>query len=58
MGDVVGDHTAYFVGGGERISLSHVAHTRDIFARGALRAAAFLSKQQPGQYTMKDVLGL
>ncbi|MHC5067818.1 MAG: 4-hydroxy-tetrahydrodipicolinate reductase [Planctomycetota bacterium] len=58
MGDVVGDHTAYFVGNGERVSLSHLAHTRDIFAKGALRAAAFLSKQQPGVYTMKDVLGL
>ena len=58
MGDVVGDHSAYFVGNGERIVLQHVAHTRDIFARGALRAAAFVGAQQPGVYTMKDVLGL
>jgi 4-hydroxy-tetrahydrodipicolinate reductase len=58
MGDVVGDHTAYFVGGGERITLGHMAHTRDIFANGALRAAAYLATQQPGRYTMKDVLGL
>ena len=58
MGDVVGDHTAYFVGGGERIVLGHVAHSRDIFARGALRAAAFVGAQPPGAYTMKDVLGL
>lgn len=58
MGDVVGDHSAYFVGNGERVVLSHVAHSRDIFARGALRAAAFLGQAQPGRYTMKDVLGL
>lgn len=58
MGDVVGDHTAHFVGNGERISLSHLAHSRDIFARGALRAAAFLAEQAPGRYHMADVLGL
>ena len=58
MGDVVGDHTAYYVGNGERITLGHMAHNRDIFARGALRAAAFLAQQKPGIYTMKDVLGL
>ena len=58
MGDVVGDHSAYFVGNGERVVLSHVAHSRDIFALGALRAAAFLGQAKPGRYTMKDVLGL
>ncbi|MFW5859894.1 MAG: 4-hydroxy-tetrahydrodipicolinate reductase [Planctomycetota bacterium] len=58
MGDVVGDHTAYFVGNGERILLGHMAHTRDIFASGALRVARFLDGQAPGHYTMKDVLGL
>jgi len=58
MGDVVGDHTVWYVGGGERIQLGHVAHSRDIFARGALRAAAFLAKARPGRYVMKDVLGL
>jgi 4-hydroxy-tetrahydrodipicolinate reductase len=58
MGDVVGDHIAYFVGGGERVTLGHVAHSRDIFARGALRAARFLSNAKPGRYGMKDVLGL
>lgn len=58
MGDVVGDHTAYFVGNGERIMLGHLAHNRDIFAKGALRAATFLGKATPGRYTMKDVLGL
>jgi 4-hydroxy-tetrahydrodipicolinate reductase len=58
MGDVVGDHTAYFVGNGERVTLSHVAHSRDIFVKGALRAALFLAKQKPGRYTMDHVLGL
>ena len=58
MGDVVGDHTVYFVGNGERIMLGHVAHSRDIFARGALRAAAFLGAQRSGRFTMAQVLGL
>jgi 4-hydroxy-tetrahydrodipicolinate reductase len=58
MGDVAGDHTAYFVGNGERIILSHVAHSRDIFAKGALRAALFIAKQRPGRYSMDHVLGL
>jgi 4-hydroxy-tetrahydrodipicolinate reductase len=58
MGDVVGDHTVYFVGGGERIMLGHLAHNRDIFVRGALRAAAFLAAARPGRYQMRDVLGL
>jgi 4-hydroxy-tetrahydrodipicolinate reductase len=58
MGDVVGDHTVYYVGNGERIILSHVAHNRDIFVRGALRAAAFIAKQKPGRYSMDHVLGL
>ena len=58
MGDVVGDHTVWFVGGGERIQIGHVAHNRDIFARGALRAAAFLAAARPGRYVMRDVLGL
>lgn len=58
MGDVVGDHTVYYVGNGERIQLGHVAHSREIFARGALRAAAFLAGRAPGRYTMAQVLGL
>ena len=58
LGDVVGDHTAYFVGNGERISLGHVAHSRDIFASGALRAAHFLARAEAGVYSMADVLGL
>ena len=57
-GDIVGEHTVYFIGMGERIELSHRAMSRDMFARGAVRAAAWLSAQKPGLYDMQDVLGL
>lgn len=59
MGDVVGEHTAYFAIGGERLELTHKASSRDTFARGALRAAKWLvqNKKGPGQYTMAQVLG-
>jgi 4-hydroxy-tetrahydrodipicolinate reductase len=58
LGDIAGDHTVYFVGGGERILLSHVAHSREIFARGALRAASLLAGRPPGRYDMAGLLGL
>jgi 4-hydroxy-tetrahydrodipicolinate reductase len=57
-GDVVGDHTVMFCALGERIELTHRAHTRDTFARGAIRAAKFLAGKKPGIYTMRDVLGI
>jgi 4-hydroxy-tetrahydrodipicolinate reductase len=57
-GDVVGDHTLYLAGLGERLELTHRAGSRETFGRGALRAAAWLQGRQPGCYTMKDVLGL
>ena len=57
-GDVVGEHTVSFVGQGERIELTHKAHNRDNFARGALRAAKFAIHAKPGMYDMQDVLGL
>ncbi|MBN2403275.1 MAG: 4-hydroxy-tetrahydrodipicolinate reductase [Spirochaetes bacterium] len=58
-GDIVGEHTVYFVGMGERIELTHKATSRDIFARGALTAMEFLaSGKGPGLYDMNDVLGL
>lgn len=57
-GDVVGDHTVAFIGQGERIELTHKAHSRDTFARGALVAARFAAKAKPGLYDMQDVLGL
>jgi len=57
-GDIAGDHTVTFCGMGERVQLSHVAHNRDNFARGAVRAALWLSHKKPGLYDMMDVLGL
>lgn len=57
-GDVVGEHTVSFFGQGERIELTHKAHNRDNFARGALRAARFVTTARPGLYDMQDVLGL
>jgi 4-hydroxy-tetrahydrodipicolinate reductase len=56
MGDVVGEHTVAFSALGERIELTHRAHSRETFARGALRAAQWLQGRQPGLYTMDDVL--
>lgn len=57
-GDVVGEHTVSFGALGERLELTHRAHSRDTFARGALRAARWLAAQGPGLYSMQDVLGL
>jgi 4-hydroxy-tetrahydrodipicolinate reductase len=57
-GSVVGDHTVIFAGGAERIELSHKAESRDLFARGAVRAALWAGGQKPGLYSMRDVLGL
>lgn len=58
-GDIVGEHTVFFAGQGERIELTHRANSREIFARGALTAAKWLNQQNaPGIYDMKDVLGL
>jgi 4-hydroxy-tetrahydrodipicolinate reductase len=57
-GDVVGEHTVIFAGDGERVELTHRAHSRDTFAAGALRAAQFLSDKDQGMFTMRDVLGL
>lgn len=57
-GDVVGEHTVVFGGMGERIEITHRAHSRDTFARGALRAARWVVGRPPGLYDMQDVLGL
>jgi 4-hydroxy-tetrahydrodipicolinate reductase len=57
-GDVVGEHTVYFAGAGERIELTHRASSRDTFAKGALRAAGWLIGKPAGWYEMRDVLGL
>lgn len=55
-GDVIGDHTVIFGSLGERIEITHKAHTRDSFVRGAIRAAKFIAKKPPGMYSMSDVL--
>ncbi|MFO1070463.1 MAG: 4-hydroxy-tetrahydrodipicolinate reductase [Geminicoccaceae bacterium] len=57
-GDVVGDHTVMFAGEGERFEITHKASDRVIYARGAVRAARWLSGRTPGLYGMADVLGL
>lgn len=57
-GDVVGEHEVVFAGMGERVALRHVATDRGIYARGALRAARWGQKRDPGLYDMEDVLGL
>ncbi|MFN3870512.1 MAG: 4-hydroxy-tetrahydrodipicolinate reductase [Aquificaceae bacterium] len=57
-GDVVGEHTVYFFGFGERIELTHRASSRDIFARGAIEAGRWIKGKEPGFYSMLDVLGL
>lgn len=56
--DIVGEHTVYFAGPGERIELAHRAHSRDHFAKGAATAAAWIVDKEPGIYSMFDVLGL
>ena len=57
-GDVVGEHIVIFSGPGERLELSHKARSREIFGRGALRAAHWVIGQPPKLYSMQDVLGL
>ena len=57
-GDIAGEHTVMFGGIGERLELIHRAHNRDNFARGALKAAAWVVNQPVGLYDMQDVLGL
>lgn len=57
-GSVVGDHSVGFYGESERLELSHHAETRDVFARGALRAAVWLVGKKPGRYGLGDVLAL
>ncbi len=57
-GDVIGDHTVVFAGDGERIEVTHKASGRQIYAKGAVRAALWAADKQPGLYSMRDVLGL
>lgn len=56
-GDVIGVHTVYFLGPGERVEITHHVHSRETLAIGALRAAQWLLGQKPGRlYSMKDIL--
>ena len=57
-GSVAGDHQVVFAGEGERIEIGHRAESREIFARGAVKAALWLAGKPKGRYTMADVLGL
>ncbi len=57
-GDIVGEHTVFLIGDGERIELTHRAQSRDIFATGAVRAAAWLAARPAGFYTIENMLGL
>ncbi|MGY0504215.1 4-hydroxy-tetrahydrodipicolinate reductase [Luteimonas sp. e5] len=56
-GDIVGEHCVQFSGPGERLELVHRAGNRDVFAHGALQAAAWLARKSPGSYAMRDLLG-
>ncbi len=58
VGDNVGEHTILFSTLGETLELTHRAHARDCYVRGALQAARFLAGRPAGRYTMNDVLGL
>jgi 4-hydroxy-tetrahydrodipicolinate reductase len=57
-GDIVGEHTVIFAGAGERLEITHRAHSRLNFAEGALRAARWLAEKPTGLFDMQDVLGL
>lgn len=57
-GDIVGEHTVLYAGPHERVELTHRAHSRDVFAEGAVRAALWLKDQKPGLYDYFDLLGL
>ncbi len=57
-GNIVGDHKAMFIADEERIEINHFASDRMVFAKGAVRAALWLSQQPAGRYDMQDVLGL
>mgnify|MGYP001766216852 CR=1 FL=1 len=56
LGDIIGDHTVVFCGNSERIEIKHQAHSRDLFALGALKAAKWVYNKPAGLYSMQDVL--
>lgn len=55
-GNIAGEHTVYFLGTDEELVITHRAGSKRVFAEGALKAATFLLAQQPGFYTMEDVI--
>jgi len=55
-GDIIGDHTVYFCGTGERIEITHRSSSRSTYAQGSLRAARYLSRKEFGLFDMQDVL--
>lgn len=57
-GDIVGEHTVMFAGEGERLEITHKAHSRSNFAQGALRAVGYVHGKGAGLYNMQDLLGL
>ncbi|MGD9642660.1 MAG: 4-hydroxy-tetrahydrodipicolinate reductase [Elusimicrobiales bacterium] len=57
-GDIVGDHTVLYAGPHERVEITHRAHSRAVFAAGALKAAAWLAGRKPGYYDYSDLLDL
>jgi 4-hydroxy-tetrahydrodipicolinate reductase len=57
-GDIIGDHTVFFAGPGERIEITHKSSSRTTYAQGAMRAAKFLADKDAGLFDMRDVLGL
>jgi 4-hydroxy-tetrahydrodipicolinate reductase len=57
-GDITGDHTVLFAGNSESIEIRHIAHSRQTLAKGAVRAAEWVCGQEPGIYSMDDMLGL
>ena len=57
-GDIIGDHTVLFAGSGETVEIRHSVITRDVLAKGAVRAALFLANKSKGLFSMQDVLGL
>jgi 4-hydroxy-tetrahydrodipicolinate reductase len=57
-GSIVGEHSVSFLTEGETLTLSHAAADRSMFARGAVAAALWIAGRPPGEYNMRDVLGL
>ncbi|TIT71954.1 MAG: 4-hydroxy-tetrahydrodipicolinate reductase, partial [Mesorhizobium sp.] len=56
-GSIVGEHSVSFFGEGEKLTLSHAASDRSMFARGAIAAALWVAGRPPGEYDMRDLLG-